>query len=517
MTHAGDPYRAGVVRGSLLAFLAGRGFSAVLTFTAFTLAARVLPLEEYGIYMVALATLETALPFATGGLNWVIARMLPEYRVHGDGRATVHVVLCLGLLQIALYTAIAFLFYAGAEFYASVLRLEHSGPALRRVSGLLLLEGTGRLFRDQILGALMRQGAGQLGQVVRSGVLVVLLGRDILVQHQISAVEMIWYESLAAAGGMVVGGSLLVWELWRVYRLPSRVSTWSSPPVKQLVHLAVHMYLNHLLALARSTEILILILTRMLGSEAAAVFGFGNGFADRVRRYLPTELLQSVLQPALFAFYSRTGDFSALMLRLFLWFKSSLIVLLPVIVYFAAFGEHATEILGGSQFRQAWFVVVLLLLGTGVSGLRKIAELASNAVMASAVCVRAGIWLLGVPPATIGLLLLGGGLPSVVLLIVLAETFYGWRVLAGLRNRGHVAHMNWWSFARLVFFGGVAGAVLRWVFQPFPFDGTISVVACLMASSIAILAARPISQEESGVVAGWGVNGVRQVTRLLAR
>jgi O-antigen/teichoic acid export membrane protein len=511
-----DPYRAGAVRGSLVAFLVGRGVSAVLTFTAFALAARVLPLVQYGIYVTALATLETGLALATAGLDWVAARLLPEYRLHGGGRATARAVGALVGAQVLLYAGVAAGAYAGAAYWGRLLRLEAAEAILPWVAALLVVEGAARIFRDQMLGALMRQGAGQLGQSFRSGLLVVWLGMDWLAPRTITALEMMQYELLAAVAGAVVGGGLLVRELWRLRHLPP-APRWVAPKVRHLFALAIHMYFNHVLALVYGANVLALLLARMLGAEAVALFGFGNGFAQQVRRYLPTDLLQNVVRPTLFAFFSRTRDFPALMMRLCLWLKSSLIMVMPIVVYLVAFGEHAAGILGGEQFRGAWPVLAVLLLGAGASALRRVVELASNAVMASALCVKAGIWLLAMPVLTILILMGGGGLLPVVALTVVAEVFYGWRVIAGLRKRGYVFPFDWGGGVRLLLWSGCASLVLRWTAEILPFDVAASLALCLAVSGIAIFAARPLTAAESEMVAGWGVKGMRQVTKLLAR
>jgi O-antigen/teichoic acid export membrane protein len=516
MTRLADPYQAGAVRGSLAAFLVGRGVSAVLTFTAFALAARVLSLDQYGVYVTALATLETGLALATAGLDWVAVRLLPEYRLHGGGRATARAIGWLTGAQVLLYAAVAACGYAGAAYWERLLRIEAAEAVLPWLAVLLVVEGAARIFRDQMLGALMRQGVGQFGQSLRSGLLVVWLGTDWLAPRTITAPEMLRYELLAAAAAAVAGGVLLVQELWRLRHLPP-APRWVAPKARRLFALAIHMYFNHVLALVYGANVLTLLVARMLGAEAVALFGFGNGFAQQVRRYLPTELLQSVIRPSLFAFFSRTRDFSALMIRLGLWLKSSLVMLVPIVVYFVAFGERAAGALGGQQFREAWPVVAVLLLGAGASALRRIVELASNAVMASALCVEAGVWLLAVPLLTILILVEGGRLLPVVALTVIAEVFYGWRVIAGLRRRGYVFPLGLGGVARLLAWSGCASLALRWTAEDLPLDGAASLALCLTVSGIAIFAARPLTAAESELAAGWGVNGVRQVTRLLAR
>jgi O-antigen/teichoic acid export membrane protein len=503
MTHKINPYGHAAVRVGIVTFLAGRGFSAVLTFTAFALAARLLSLPEYGIYAAALALMEIGLALSSAGVDWVAARTLPDYRVHAGGPATVSMVLRLGTIQSLILFAAGGLVAVGAGLLARMLYLQGAEDAFLLAGALLAVEGVGRLSRDQMLGILMHQRSGQVAQVIRAGTLAAQLALALHSGVAHDARDVLRFELIAAISAAIAGAVLLAHVLWRLWPLAPSNPLWRPPASRQLMHLALHTYTNYLLALAYGPQVLTMLIARLLGVDAVAIFGFARGFADQVRRYLPTDLLQSVIRPALVAYYSASNDFPGLMLRLGLWLKSSLIILLPLLVFFCVFGEMGSTVLGGERFRTAWPVVVLLLCGAGMMAWRRVVELASYTVMEPDICVRAGVVLVLVPPVMAGLLALTGSLLLAVALAVVAEAVFCLRVLQMLRQRSFSYVMLQGGFMRLLFALILSIAILglmRGVFAPHLMAAaTTTLVVCLLVMRVM----RPLSADEDALVAGW--------------
>jgi O-antigen/teichoic acid export membrane protein len=513
MSGSGNPYAAGAVRSSALAYLSGRAVSALLTFSAFALAARVLPLEAYGTYIATLATVDTGLALSTAGLDWVAARILPEYRLHAGGRAIIGVVARLSGLQTALYACAGAALYFHAEPFARLLRMEGAGTALSLAGGLLGVEGFGRLCRDQMLGTLMRQGAAQSSQVLRSGVLASLLGSDWLAGREIAALDAVRYELTASCGSAILAGLLLLRELYAIYYRSTPSGNWTPPRPRQLVKLAVNTHISCLLAFAYGSQMLTLIVARVLGAEAAAVFGFSTNFSDQVRRYLPTDLLRSVIQPTLIAFFSRRRDFGGFMVRLGIWFKSSMILLMPVIVYFIAFGGMGATLLGGERFREAGAIVALMLVAAGFAPLRRVVELSCNVVLATDLYVRWGFWLLAVPVVAVFLLTSGGSLTELIMLVIGSEAFFNFGIILALRRRGYPFRLAWGGLLRLAVWYGVGVGVLVWSGPLVHFDMPTSVAVCLLLGAVGTVIAKPLSAAEAALVADWSPRGARLLSR----
>lgn len=502
-----SPYGGKAVKQGMAAFLAGRGASALLTFTAFTMAARLLPLAEYGRYASALALMELALALSTGGLDWVASRVLPEARMYAGGAATARLMLRLGALQGGLVLSAAAVVGVAAPLLAVLLRMPDAADAFRLAGILVAVEGIGRLSRDQMLGLLMEQRSGQVAQVLRSGLMVLLLLWQLAPGRQagpaLDTVGILWLEITAGGTAMVAGSLLLARCLWRLRALPAVQPDWQPPPRRALFSLAWHNFAGFLLSMLYGPQVMTMLVARLLGVEAVAVFGFARAFTDQVRRYLPTDLLQSVVRPVLIAYYTSSRSFAELSVRLGLWLKSSLMMLFPLLAFFAAFGEQGMAAIGGVKYAHAWPVVVVLLLGVATLACRRVLELGCNAVLESDICVRATAALLATPPLVLLVLYATGSLLPAVALTVVAECIFCWRVVRSLKQRGYMGHWDIQGGARLLLAWAGAVALLMLAQRAMEFNTPAAICAAAIVSAAALRMAMPLSADEGALIASW--------------
>src|ERR1700741_770218 len=102
------PYSGRQTRRNIVAFLAGKVPTALLTAAVLGLSARVLPAADFGYYVIGMAFIELALGLSTLGLDWVLLRFIPDVRLHGNRRALaglVSGVLCGRLLVLSAVAA----------------------------------------------------------------------------------------------------------------------------------------------------------------------------------------------------------------------------------------------------------------------------------------------------------------------------------------------------------------------------------------------------------------------------
>lgn len=503
MTVRANPYGQSAVRSGLLTYLAGRGLSALLTLAVFALAARVLDLPEYGYYAATLALMEMGLVLSGGGVDWVAGRLVPEYRVHASGAATGRAVIGFCLMQVIFLLTAGLAVAAAATPLAAMLHLPEATVAFELGGALILVEGIGRLSRDQMLGLLMQQRAAQLAQLMRAGCLALLLGSAWYQGEPLVAGDVLQLELIAASASALLGAALLAYTLWRLWPLAQPDAAWQPPLGKDLRRMALQAYASYFVALTYGPQVITMLIARFLGVEAVAIFGFARGFADQVRRYLPTDLLQSVVRPALMAFYSTSRDFTGLMLRLGLWLKVALMVLLPLLAFFAGFGEQAAAALGGARFGDAWPVLLALLCCTGLMAWRRVSEQACAAVMAPEICLRAGMLPLLVPPLMTGMFLLGGGLLTAIALVTAAEAVFCTRVMQLLRRRGFACHWPYRGYMRLIAAWGMTTGLLLLLRSQFALPLPAALALTLMLSLLAMAWLNPFDGSEKTLVGSW--------------
>ncbi len=338
---------------------------------------------------------------------------------------------------------------------------------------------------------------------MRSGTLAALLALALTSDVTHDASDVLYFEMIAALSAAFVGIILLLFALWRLWSLAPGKPQWQPPTNRQLGRLALHSYASYMLALAYGPHVLTILIARLLGVDAVAIFGFARGFADQVRRYLPTDLLQSVIRPALIAYYSASNDFNGLMLRLGLWLKTSLIILLPLLAFFSVFGELGATALGGEPFHAAWPVLVLLLCVAGLMSWRRVVELASYSVMASDICVRAGVVLVLMLPIIVVVLVLTDSLLLTVALVMVAEAIFCLRVLHMLRYRGFFYTLPKGGFMRLLFTLILSIALLCLIRDLFAPQLMAAVTSTLMVSLLIMRIMHPLSADEDALVISW--------------
>lgn len=498
-----NPYGRKALRGGLFAFMAGRVASGLLTLLVFGLAARLLSLSEYGHYAAALALMELGLALCGGGLDWVSARIVPEYRIHAGGRRTVRMVLGLAAVQLLLLSCGALLLYLGAGALTRWLQLDVTPALFQLTAALVLLEGLGRLGRDQMLSVLMAQRAAQAAQLLRVGLMAAQLGWLWHGGQQPDAVSLLRFELIAAAGAALLGALLLALTLWRLRGVPPAEAAWQPPPPVELLRLSWHTYASSLLSLLYGPQVLTMLVARLMGADAVAVYGFARVFADQVRRYLPTDLFQSLVRPALVAYYAASRNFGGLSLRLGLLQKAAAAVLFPLLVFFCAFGALGMGAIGGARYAEAWPILVVLLCGAGTTAWRRVVELACNTVLASDIGVRATVVLVVMPPLIALALYLTHNLLVAVTLAVAAECVFCLRVVSRLRARGYAAAWDYRGLLRMLLGGAVAVALLAALRSVHEFSLPEAVLGAGLAALLALRLSLPLSAEEGALVAGW--------------
>lgn len=502
MSDIAQPYgQRAVMRGGLT-FLAGRGASALLTFLAFVLVARMLPLSEYGLLMAALASMELGLALSSAGLDWVATRSLPEYRVHAAGRVIVRVTLKLAAIQVLAFSIGGILLSLTAPSLATLLALQHGAEVIILAAGLLVVEGIGRLCRDQLLGILMHQRSGQLAQVGRSGLLFALLVYEYANDAPLEARDVMQFELISGALAALAGIGLLGRVLVRFWPQPGAGTDWLPPDRKTLFALARNSYFSYLLSLTYGAQVLTMLVARILGAESAAMFGFARTFADQVRRYLPTDLLQSILRPALVAHFSDAHDRAGLILRLGLWLKSALIMLVPLLAFFLVFGEQGTAAVGGQHFRDAWVIVTMMLAGAGTMAWRRVVELACNTLNRSGVCVRAALPLPAIPFLLAAVLYATRNLTVAVALFACAEIYFCWRALRMLAR--DCSGTDWRSHTFLP----LGSALILSCMVMLPFRAAeppvaVAFVTSVLVATITLMHFRPFDRSEVELIRGW--------------
>lgn len=456
------PYSGPHTRRNIVAFLVGKVPTAVLTACVLGLSARVLPAAEFGHYVTAMAALELVLGLSTFGLDWLLLRFLPEYRLRGSRGGTARLLGAVLALRVLLLASLGAGLWLARPALLAVLPPAAPGLAASLAGVLdvlaifLPLEGGLRLLRDNTLEALALQSRMQAVNVLRGALLLACLG----MLPAATAHWLLWAEVLASAAALPLAAACVAQALRALPAMPA--AGWRAPPVRQLRAVAVNSYASGIVEYLYSPSSLVLLMARSQTPEAMAGLGFVLRLTDIIRNYLPGMVIFSVVRARMIGAYAGNRDYGELQRWAHFVFKLSALSLLPVLAAAVVYGGLLLQLASGGRFAEHhWLFAVLcgwlalrlhrLILNVvcnavGLSGMWAQASLASVfwlPLLYWLAAPRLGLWL--VPAALLGNELLVNGL-----------------ALLGMRRRGLHWPLGgrWWARALLAMAAAMAAAWL---------------------------------------------------------
>lgn len=325
----------------------GRGANALLSITLFVWLARELGVSGYGPYVALIATLELLLVLGNLGTEWLSSVEVPRLAQAGAGRALRRFVLVCLAVQGAAFGLLALILLLAAPWLAAWLGLQGAQPALQVYAALLLVEGLARSLRDQLLSSLLLQGAAQLAQLLRNALVLLGLWWMGAGEAGLSLLSLAWLELGASLLGLALGAGLLARPLLAMPAGPALRFDAAA-----LGRRALHAWLSTLSQQAWSGHVLVLLATRLLGSETGALLGFARNLAEQVRRFMPLEFGFNLVRTYLVTRCESLGPAALPSLVALLWKLNTLLVL-PLVVLALVQGEALARWVGGEQYAGA--------------------------------------------------------------------------------------------------------------------------------------------------------------------
>lgn len=227
-------YSGSAVKRSAGHFLIGKAVSALLTFAILLWLVRLLKVSEYAAYITLVAGLDIILSISGMGLAWLEARYLPEFRIHASKSVLIRFIVQL----IQSHLAITILFSVAAwiclDLFLAKMEMTDYREAAELFIIMMVVEGTGRRFRDGLLGALLLQKQAQFSQVTRN--LTFIIGLGVLVySNEVNLIHVIEAELIASSIALLTA----VISLWRYFTKldeKNENSVWMIPKLS-LIHI----------------------------------------------------------------------------------------------------------------------------------------------------------------------------------------------------------------------------------------------------------------------------------------
>lgn len=371
-------------------FILGKGFSAFCTAFLLGFIVRFLPLNDYGLYVSALATLETGIALSSLGVDWAIIRYIPYYVVGGsylELRRFLVITFFLRLGLLLTYAGMA----SGISYYVWPEQFAAHQHAIFLLAALFVSEGLLRLLRDNTLESLANQAFTQLGIVIRQGFFLSILGVASLKGVPACLDTVLLSEFTASFLALII----VIFFVYRTIRpLKQKIpgDNWRTPLFSDIRRTALHNYISDLLGYPYALQSLTLLIAVFESPAHVALFGFIAQIVIILRGYLPALLLMNVMRPRLFGLYEMTQQFEKPATEAKLLSRLSFLTIFPIVVGTAHYGDWLIQLASGQRFQEGGTVFLLFTLSLIFRIQRQTATLLINCVKRSSILIRNAIF-----------------------------------------------------------------------------------------------------------------------------
>ena len=371
-SHQNHPYTVQRFRAALLRFAGGRAAQALARLVLVLVLVRLLPVADYGAYMLMVGLSEMVLAVVSFGILPVGYRYLPEFITSLPYRSLHRFIVTIIGMQVAILSGMAALL---ASTWDAIMpwvgfdeeQLKRTAPGV----WLFLLVPAFRFSAD-LLEALLEQGKAQLARALMPTGRALILGAFLMAGHNVGI-----YEVLIIDIFVTLFCLLLVWML-----LHRSLRTLHSPgadgelPIREMARFGWHMAAVDLLGASASPGALRAVIANTLGVAEAGLFAFLQSLQRLVGRYLPGVLLRGLIRPVLVARVANADGMATAEAGTGLLFKLNLLIVGVASIIIAVGGDVLVDLLSGGKFQDAGLLLLIMFAGLAVVAQRSVIEMA---------------------------------------------------------------------------------------------------------------------------------------------
>ena len=363
---------------SLRHFFIGKGFTIISSLSVLFLLARYLQQNEYAVYISWQAIILVIGIVTTAGIQAVMHRYLPELRSKTNNKFVYRMIVIgvfsrLTLIVLTVLLLLAFL--PEIAVFLKQAQWQWLLPWYLCVGILRLVS----LSLAQAMEAILWQKTSQYSLAIAkvanlTGVLLCVFFNKMTLLNLV-IVEMV-SESLLLI--LLMSG---LYKNWR--KDPERNhgdTSWWKPNNKRVYKYGSTKYVANLSRLLYGSGPNRLLVTNMMPSSEAALFGFTDSLFQLFWRFMPGRLLLGLVRPVFIAKFSTSGDFSKLTQMSNMLFRINMLVLILAAVTIAVLGEPVFDWITNGKYGSANLVLAGFLILLVFEGLRLIIEILIEAV-----------------------------------------------------------------------------------------------------------------------------------------
>lgn len=400
-TRAPPPYHLDNVRSAVRHYLLGRSAGAVAGLLSAILLVRHMAIQDYAGYIAVMGVAGIVAMLASLGLDRVVTRFVPEGRLFQSQSMLAALVwrmlgarfLATGLVTLCL--AVAWPWVVGQFDFVALPDIPLP-LAIYLVASAFQLMGT-------VLQALVRQRLLTQVTVIQWGGRLIWIIVLVYQGGNIGLQQALWVMAIPELAGAIV----MLFAVGSALRQSAPEDTKTEPGPRwpnwhELRYLAAHSYGFNILASLPQGYFMRTLVAATLPVETVAAYGFFSSLVDRLRVYLPIQLMYNLVEPVLVARYLQTKDHFALTSNTQLMYKANVFILAAALVFILIGGHVLVGFVTKGRFLDLTWILVLLLVQL-VSGSHVLSmQLVLNVLKANQILSAAGLYALAVMLIFIG-------------------------------------------------------------------------------------------------------------------
>lgn len=432
-----SPYTKENVRTGIFHYLLGRGASGVASFFSVILLVRHMSVAHYAAYTALMGLGMLATLLSGLGLDRAITRYVPEGRLKHASAALIRFVwLTAGVRLAAVLLVLALMLLAWSQVL-------HLFPAIGLDAfpiGLAFYLMAASLFQhfSTVLQALVQQKLLTRLMMFQWGGRFALICLFVLTQADISVDQSILVMAVPEMLGMLAMTLALhrhFVQLRAGESMPARDGHW--PPWREVYALALHNHGYNLLAAPPQGYFMRLFAAALLPVQFVAAYGFFLSLGERVRQYLPLQMMFNLAEPILMAGYVQDRNFDKLAERTQLLYKLNLFFLAPAMVWLAFSAPALVNVITGGKYGELAWILLLVVAQMAIGSHALIVQLLLNAVGESKLLLRSGTGAMLLMCATLVAIYLHGTMSYLIFAPLVYEFSNNALALWQLGRKGH--------------------------------------------------------------------------------
>lgn len=371
MSEGAKPYHLSRLRRALVHFLTGRIVQAGSRAILVLVLVRLLPLRDYGAYMLLIGLAEMVLQVASLGILPMGRRYLPQMLTSLSAGRLYRFVGSLIGLQMLVLGLVALALWNWWEALTPWFGFSVEQTFAAEAAVILFLLMPAFRFSSELLEALLEQGKSQIARALMPAGR--LLGIGALLYFSVS----VDLRSIIILDIVVTGVCLaLAWVFLQTsLRKLHAVDGAGKLPIREMLRFAWHMAAADLMSAAASPGAVRLALANTLGVVASGLFAFLQSLERLVLRYLPGVLLSSLVRPMLITRAFRPGGMAVVEAGSGLLLKANLVIVAAGTVMIAIAGDPLVAWASGGKFTGAGLTLLLMFLALSFKGQRFVIEM----------------------------------------------------------------------------------------------------------------------------------------------